>query len=110
MIFRLLARIKFSAPAGLVNFTMADAFSWTFIVRTFPHAVVIALILSKLIMAGKLEIMTRLLVPPAFVIFMTGFGTEGDPIVGMVLKLLLCFTCGGLTEANESTVQMIVRV
>lgn len=59
IILRLLARIKFSAPEGLANSTMAVPFSLTLMVLTLPQAVVMALILSKLIMGGKLEIITR---------------------------------------------------
>jgi hypothetical protein len=81
---------------------MAVPFSFTLTVLTLPQAVVIALILSKLIVGGKLEIMTRLLVPPALVILGAdiGVGTGALPIVGMLLKLLL----------SESTIRICVKV
>ena len=92
MIFLLLARMKFSAPAVLANSTIAVPFSLTLMVRTLPQAVVMALIRSKLILRGKFEIMTRLLCPPVLVMrgccwLFIGDGTD-DPIVGMLRKLL----------------------
>ena len=91
MTLRLLVRMKFSALAGLANSTIAVALSLTLMFRTLPAAVVIALIRSKLIIGGKLEIMTRLLIPPVLVIlgFIIGVGTLDPPKVGMLLKLLL---------------------
>ena len=91
MTLRLLVRMKFSALAGLANSTIAVALSLTLMFRTLPAAVVIALIRSKLIIGGKLEIMTRLLMPPVLVIlgFIIGVGTLDPPRVGMLLKLLL---------------------
>lgn len=101
MTFRLLIRIKFSALVGLANSTMAVALSLTLIFLTFPAAVVIAEIRSKLIMGGKLEIKTRLLIPPVLVILcvlpIKGVGAfDPDPTVGMLRKLLLLMLPTGM--------------
>lgn len=99
MTLRLLVRIKFSALEGLANSTIAVALSLTLIFLTFPAAVVIAEIRSKLIMGGKLEIKTRLLIPPVLVILcvlpINGVGAfDPDPTVGMLRKLLLTLPTG----------------
>ena len=99
MTLRLLVRIKFSALEGLANSTIAVALSLTLIFLTFPAAVVIAEIRSKLIMGGKLEIKTRLLIPPVLVILcvlpINGVGAfDPDPTVGMLRKLLLTLATG----------------
>merc|ERR1711971_568057 len=93
---------------------MAVALSLTLMLRTFPAAVVMALMRSKLIIGGKLEIITRLLWPPVLVILtlVIGVGTL-DPNVGMLLKLLLaaCLgAAGGGTCCLElSTVEICVK-
>ena len=104
MTFRLVVRIKFSAEAGLANSIIAVALSLTLIFLTLPAAVVIALIRAKLIIGGKFEIITRLLMPPVLVILglAIGVGTLCPPNVGMLRKLLLAaavFTAADLTEA-----------
>ena len=96
---RLFDRMKFSAPAGLANSTIAELFSAIFSVLTLPHAVVIAVILAKFIFGGKWVINTLLVLPPALVILgcCIGVGTDDPPIVGIFLKLLLdCCGGGGL--------------
>ena len=102
MTLRLLVRMKFSALDGFANSTMAVALSLTLMLRTLPAAVVIALMRSKLIMGGKLEIITRLLWPPVLVIlgFVIGVGTLDPPNVGMLLKLLLAAGLGAAGLEN----------
>ena len=60
--------MKFSAPAGLANSTIAELLSdFTLRFLTFPHAVVMAVILAKLMLGGKWVIKTRLELPPVLV-------------------------------------------
>ena len=108
MTLRLLVRIKFSALEGLANSTIAVALSLTLIFLTFPAAVVIAEIRSKLIMGGKLEIKTRLLIPPVLVILcvlpINGVGAfDPDPTVGMLRKLLLLTLPIGMADLGAAT-------
>ena len=107
MTLRLLVRIKFSALEGLANSTIAVALSLTLIFLTFPAAVVIAEIRSKLIMGGKLEIKTRLLIPPVLVILcvlpINGVGAfDPDPTVGMLRKLLLLTLPTGMADLEAA--------
>ena len=112
MTLRLLVRIKFSALEGLANSTIAVALSLTLIFLTFPAAVVSVEIRSKLIMGGKLEIKTRLLIPPVLVILcvlpINGVGAfDPDPTVGILRKLLLTLPTGmvGLGAAAEGAAE-----
>ncbi len=92
--FRLLKRIKFSAMEGVSNSTIARPPSLMLMLRTLPHAVVMALTRSKLIVVGKLEIITRLLVPPAIVIFgATPASPAPPPTVWMLRKLGFAELC-----------------
>ena len=60
--------MKFSAPAGLANSTMAELLSDLLRFLTLPQAVVMAVILAKLMLGGKWVIRTRLELPPVLVI------------------------------------------
>ena len=60
--------MKFSAPAGLANSTMAELLSDLLRFLTLPQAVVMAVILAKLMLGGKWVIKTRLELPPVLVI------------------------------------------